>query len=68
VVEYAKRRVYAASAALVAPGVVIVLIWGHRIPPELRDTFLVGFPLIPILRYYGSAARSFERMIWLSFR
>jgi len=51
VVQYAQRRVYAASAALVVPGIFIVLIWGNRIPPELRDTFLVGFPLIPILAF-----------------
>jgi O-antigen/teichoic acid export membrane protein len=49
VVRYAQRRVYAASAVLVGLGISILLIGSKKISPELRDTFLVGFPLIPVL-------------------
>jgi len=49
VVGYAQRRVLAAGLSIAAFGISMVLIWGHEMPPELRDTFLTGFPLIPIL-------------------
>ena len=49
IVQFAERRVMAASTLLVTSGVLAVLIYGQRIDLELRNTLLAGFPLVPIL-------------------
>jgi len=49
VVRYAERWVLASGGILVVLGTGIVLARGNQIDPELRNTFLFGFPLIPIL-------------------
>ena len=47
VVQYADRRVGLVSLAVVLVGAGIVLIRGETLSPQLRDTFLIGFLLVP---------------------
>ena len=49
VVRFAERSVVGAGVILAAVGSGAVLVLGQRIEPELRNTFLIGFPLVPIL-------------------
>lgn len=47
VLQYAHRRVLVLSMLIVAAGAVAVLSRGGSVSPELRDTFLIGFLLVP---------------------
>lgn len=47
VIQYAQRRSAAVAVLVALAGSVAVLAWGST--PERRDTFLVGFALVPIL-------------------
>ena len=46
VIQYAERRVTAASLLLIMAGTMLVLIVGSEPQLELRNTFWIGFPLV----------------------
>src|SRR6266516_6986361 len=60
VIQYAQRRAAAVGLSVILVGIFVVMAWG--VSPELRNTFLVGFALVPILalvRIRCSVARAF---------
>ena len=60
VIQYAQRRAAAVGLSVILVGIFVVIAWG--VSPELRNTFLVGFALVPILalvRIRCSVARAF---------
>ena len=65
VIHHAELRVLLASAAVAAVGAVSILALRARLQPELADTFLVGFLIVPAwacLRVRSSIARAFGRI------
>jgi O-antigen/teichoic acid export membrane protein len=48
VIQYAERRALAASILVILAGASVILIWSRQFSPELRNTFLVGFILVPV--------------------
>jgi O-antigen/teichoic acid export membrane protein len=48
VIQYAERRTLAVSILVMLAGTSAVVIWSRHFPPELRNTFLVGFILVPL--------------------
>lgn len=49
VIRYAERRALAVSLLLVLIGTFAILMWPRALAPELRNTFLVGLALVPVL-------------------
>ena len=49
VIRYAERRALAVSILVILAGASIILIWSRQFTSELRNTFLVGFFLVPAL-------------------
>lgn len=49
VIQYAERRSLTAGVAVASVGCLIVEIWPMPLSTELRNTFLVGFILVPML-------------------
>jgi O-antigen/teichoic acid export membrane protein len=49
VIQYARRRVAAAGCGIAFAGVVGVLSWSEGLRPDLANTFLVGFAVVPLL-------------------
>lgn len=49
VIQYAERRSFTAGVAVASVGCLIVEVWPMPLSAELRNTFLVGFILIPML-------------------
>jgi O-antigen/teichoic acid export membrane protein len=49
VIRYAARRAAAVGCGIAFIGVASILTWSGELPPDLANTFLVGFPLVPIL-------------------
>jgi O-antigen/teichoic acid export membrane protein len=47
VIQYAERRALAVGFLVILAGASIILIWSRRFTPELRNTFLIGFILVP---------------------
>jgi O-antigen/teichoic acid export membrane protein len=47
VIQYAHRRVFVVAMSVSVVGAVIVMVW--QPDPDLRDTMLAGFPLVPLL-------------------
>ncbi|THD45000.1 MAG: exopolysaccharide biosynthesis protein [Bradyrhizobium sp.] len=47
VIQYAERRALAVGFLLILAGASIILIWSRQFTPELRNTFLIGFILVP---------------------
>ena len=47
VIQYAERRALAVGILVILAGASIILIWSRRFTPELRNTFLIGFILVP---------------------
>jgi O-antigen/teichoic acid export membrane protein len=47
VIQYAQRRVLAVGLAIIFVGAIVVMTWASA--PEIRNAFLVGFGLVPIL-------------------
>jgi len=48
VIQYAERRTLAVSIAVMLAGASVVMIWSRQFSPELRNTFLAGFVLVPV--------------------
>jgi O-antigen/teichoic acid export membrane protein len=48
VIQYAERRTLAVSVLVMVAGTSAVVIWSRQFSPELRNTFLVGFILVPL--------------------
>jgi O-antigen/teichoic acid export membrane protein len=48
VIRYAETRTVALGAGIAVAGTIAVLIARERLPPELRATFLVGLPMVPV--------------------
>jgi O-antigen/teichoic acid export membrane protein len=48
VIRYAERRMFVASACIIAVGVTAIMISTTRMSTELKETFLAGFVLVPI--------------------
>ena len=49
VIRYAERRALAVGILVILAGASIILIWSRQFTSELRNTFLVGFFLVPAL-------------------
>jgi O-antigen/teichoic acid export membrane protein len=49
VIRYAERRVTLVSAVVVVFGVSFVMLRTESLSPALKDTFLIGFTLVPVL-------------------
>ena len=47
VIQYAERRALAVGALVILAGTSTILIWSRQFTPELRNTFLIGFVLVP---------------------
>lgn len=65
VIQYAERRAMAVSAGVVALGMLVVLL-APGMSPALRNTFLVGFFLVPVwalLWIRSSAVRAFGGVV-----
>ena len=65
VIEYAQRS--AALAGFAIGGIGICLVMASSLPPELKNTFLVGFALVPVLallRIRCAAIRALGGVIW----
>ena len=48
VIQYAVRRTLAVSILVMLIGTLAVMTWPRQFSPELRNTFLVGFILVPL--------------------
>jgi O-antigen/teichoic acid export membrane protein len=48
VIQYAERRVLAVSILVMLAGALVIVIWSRQLSPEFRNTFLVGFVLVPV--------------------
>src|SRR5580700_8170115 len=49
VIQYAWRRAAAVGCGIALTGVAVILTRSGELPPDLANTFLVGFALVPIL-------------------
>ena len=49
VIRYAERRALAVGILVILAGASIILIWSRQFTSELRNTFLIGFFLVPAL-------------------
>jgi O-antigen/teichoic acid export membrane protein len=49
VIQYAWRRVATVGCGIALIGIASILTWSGELPPDLANTFLVGFALVPIL-------------------
>jgi O-antigen/teichoic acid export membrane protein len=49
VIQYAERRVLAVGILVMLAGASVIVIWSRQFTPELRNTFLIGFVLVPAL-------------------
>jgi O-antigen/teichoic acid export membrane protein len=49
VIRYVWRRVAAVGCGIALIGIASILTWSGELPPDLANTFLVGFALVPIL-------------------
>jgi O-antigen/teichoic acid export membrane protein len=49
VIRYVWRRVAAVGCGIALIGIAGILTWSGELPPDLANTFLVGFALVPIL-------------------
>jgi O-antigen/teichoic acid export membrane protein len=66
VVQYAWRRVAAVGCGIALSGVAVILVRSRGLSPELVDTFLVGFAVVPILALLwvrAAAVRGFGGVI-----
>src|SRR5437868_1855951 len=48
VIQYAERRALAIGVLVMMAGALVITIWSRQFSPELRNTFLVGFILVPV--------------------
>jgi O-antigen/teichoic acid export membrane protein len=48
VILYAERRALAVSILVMLAGASAMLIWSQQFSPELKNTFLIGFILVPV--------------------
>jgi O-antigen/teichoic acid export membrane protein len=48
VIRYAEQRALAVGVLVILAGASIILIWSRHFTPELRNTFLIGFVLVPV--------------------
>jgi O-antigen/teichoic acid export membrane protein len=66
VVQYAERRAALVGIGIILIGFSIITIWSGGASPELTNTFLVGFILVPVLAVLWircSAARAFGGIV-----
>jgi O-antigen/teichoic acid export membrane protein len=64
VIQYAQRRAAAVGFAVIFIGVFVIMAWASS--PEIRNTFLAGFALVPILailRIRCSVVRAFGGVV-----
>lgn len=65
VIQYAHRRAIAVSILIILAGTCLLLFRG--LPAQLRNTFLIGLPLVPVLALLwirGSIVRSLGGVLW----
>ena len=65
VIQYAERRAVAVSIVVVLAGMCVVLV--RDLTPQLRDTFLIGLLLVPVLALLwirSSIVRAFGGVLW----
>jgi len=65
VIQYAERRALAVSLILMLSGAAVVLV--RDVPPPLRDSFLIGLFLVPVLALLwirSSIVRAFGGVLW----
>lgn len=65
VIQYAERRALAVSALVMLAGATVVLV--RDVPTQLRDTFLIGLLLVPVLALLwirSSIVRAFGGVLW----
>src|SRR5580700_10984455 len=48
IILYAQRRAAAVGISVISVGMLIILVIAPEIPAEIRNTFLVGFALVPV--------------------
>ena len=66
VLQYAERRVAAVSLLVVLIGTAGIMVRGEVIPSELRNTFLIGFLLVPVWAFLwlrSSTVRAFGGVV-----
>jgi O-antigen/teichoic acid export membrane protein len=49
VIQYTERRVTLVGAGVIVFGVSVVMLHAESLSPALKDTFLIGFALVPVL-------------------
>ena len=66
VIQYAERRAMLVGAVVIVVGVLVVILCAESLSPALKNTFLIGFTLVPILALLWircSAARAFGGVV-----
>ncbi len=66
VLQYAERRVAAVGMLVILTGTAGIMIRGETIPSELRNTFLIGFLLVPVWAFLwlrSSTVRAFGGVV-----
>jgi O-antigen/teichoic acid export membrane protein len=66
VIQYAERRVTLVGAAVIVIGVSVIMLRAEGLSPALKNTFLIGFMLVPVwalLWIRCSVARAFDGVV-----
>ncbi len=66
VIQYAERRATLVGAVVIVVGVSVIMLRAEALSPELRDTFLIGLTLVPVLALLWircSVARAFGGVV-----
>jgi O-antigen/teichoic acid export membrane protein len=66
VIQYAWRRVAALGCGIAVTGVAVILARSGKLPPDLANTFVVGFAVVPVLALSwisGAVVRGFGGVV-----
>ena len=66
VIRYTERWAAIVGLAVAAAGIVLVEVWAHARSPDLANTFLIGFALVPTLALLwirGASVRAFGGVV-----
>jgi O-antigen/teichoic acid export membrane protein len=67
VIQYAERRVALVGATVTVAGVSVIMLRSESLSPALKDAFLIGFTLVPVLALLWircSVTRAFGGVVW----